>query len=109
MRRVTISIDYDDTYSADPNLWWGFILAAKNRGHRVIVVTNRDRTQQREVLTALADVPVDDVIFAGPSPKRRAAVASGWYPDIWIDDRPDTVERAPGPPWSRLWRNPRDY
>ena len=36
-----ISLDYDHTFTADPDLWVSFIKAAELRGHRVIMVTWR--------------------------------------------------------------------
>ena len=93
MRELTISIDYDETWSADPGLWKAFARMARRRGHNVLLVTNRPNEEpyRMEVLIATRGC-VDEVIFAGIAPKRHAAEQAGWDPDIWVDDLPHTVE-----------------
>ncbi len=38
---MLISIDYDDTFTADPSLWWSFIKRATWRGHKILCVSAR--------------------------------------------------------------------
>ena len=38
---MIIALDYDKTYTADPNLWDAFIKFAVFRGHKVICLTMR--------------------------------------------------------------------
>ena len=39
MEPLIIAIDFDDTFSADPELWTAFILNAQQRGHKIICVS----------------------------------------------------------------------
>lgn len=89
---VIIGLDFDDTYTADKALWDAFIAVAKQRGHRVWIVTaRRNTTENQELLDRLGpeDVPV---AFTNLSPKP-------WYMektynvkvDIWIDDNPKAL------------------
>jgi hypothetical protein len=93
MAPVLISIDYDKTWAADPVLWELFAKSAHSRGHRVILVTNRmDTPGNRKIVGENVSAFVDQIIFAGFWPKRQAAAHFGLRPDIWVDDRPDTVD-----------------
>jgi len=89
---MTISLDYDDTFTQDPGLWAAFIQAATQRGHVVLLTTNRSPAFGREVHRALHGLPVAEVIFAGRLPKRVAAARRGHRVDVWVDDLPHTVE-----------------
>lgn len=72
---MRIAIDYDGTYSADPELWKPFIYHAKSRGHEVTCVTMRYPHEPIEM----------------PCPvfyTSRKAKAIAFDADIWIDDSP---------------------
>lgn len=83
---MKIALDFDDTYTADPELWDEFVASAKNRGHSVVVVTGRRRTEEN---VADVQVPGCSVIFT-------ELLAKEWYCshfhkctfDIWIDNEP---------------------
>lgn len=97
---LTISIDYDQTYTAAPGLWRSFIADATGRGNRVVCITRReDNEKNREELRlAFADVELSQLILAGPErQKRDAAAAAGLTVDIWIDDSPQTIPSHPEP------------
>ena len=98
---ATFSIDYDGTWTSDRGLFAQFVVSAVERGHRVIVTTNRVGAGpwRAEVLRSLQGLPVADVVFAGPVPKREAVRARGYWVDVWIDDDPQTVETVLG--WRR--------
>ncbi len=36
MNKLTIAIDYDDTYTADPVFWDKFIQLAQNHNHKML-------------------------------------------------------------------------
>ena len=92
VQTVLVAIDYDATWSADPELWEAFSQYARRRGHSVALITNRPDTapNRSEVGTAVSE-HVDYMILAGPMPKQDAAAELGIRPDIWIDDNPVTV------------------
>lgn len=91
---MVVSIDYDDTWTADPYGWQLVTQLLRDRGHTVILVTNRPNIPQftREVEQAVRPF-VDDIIFAGVQmPKRVAAANLGHHVDVWIDDYPSAVD-----------------
>jgi len=97
---LTISIDYDQTFTAAPGLWRSFIADATSRGNRVVCITRREDSEQNreELRLAFADLELADLILAGPEKQKRdAAAAAGLTVDIWIDDRPETVPGQPEP------------
>ncbi len=90
MPALTIGIDYDDTYTADPMLWARFIGDARRSGHVVVCVTAR-----REPPDFTRDPPLPPdvrIVCAGQSWKKHAAAKAGFSVDIWIDDTPGLIE-----------------
>ncbi len=85
---MNIALDYDGTYTADPDFWYEFINTAKVRGHDVFIVTFRDEDYDKnDELTFLEEDGVDIFYTKG--------VAKVWWMeqfgcrvDIWIDDTP---------------------
>lgn len=85
---MTIAIDFDGTYSADPTLWDAFITHAKSRGHKVICVTARRETEEN---VAECDVPGVLTYFTSLSPKDWYMRERGIVVDIWVDDDPKVI------------------
>jgi hypothetical protein len=93
---LLISIDFDQTFTAAPGLWRSFMTEALARGNRVCCVTRREDTEKnREELRLAFGGHFGDlagVVLAGPDRRKRSAAAdAGLSPDIWIDDKPETV------------------
>ena len=87
--KVLIALDYDDTYSTDPELWLAFVTSALARGHRVEVATMRAPHEHEDLDPRLvALIPVN---FCNGVAKKLALARKGIYPNIWIDDRPDWI------------------
>ncbi len=84
-KTLTIAIDYDDTYTADPNLWDAFIADCKFKGHRVVCVTCRRRTDENREIVKIEGVPV---YFTELASKTWYMDKQGVKVDIWIDDNP---------------------
>lgn len=85
---MTIAIDFDDTYTADPVLWDRFIANAKARGHKVIIVTCRCKTDEnREVVKVDGCV----VLFTNLGSKQKFMTEAGCKVDVWIDDDPGCI------------------
>ena len=90
---MIIAIDYDRTYTADPETFNKVIELFESAGHTVICVTGRtdDRTMGAPVKNSIGVlVPV---IFAGSDWKRDAALKRGYKVDEWIDDIPEMVAK----------------
>lgn len=91
---MILAIDYDDTWTADPELWAGFCRMALARGHEVWCVTARPPAMMTEVtVTAGAVLGADRCLTAGAEPKARAFERqTGKRVDIWIDDMPEMIQ-----------------
>lgn len=87
---MLISIDYDDTFTADPDFWREFIERAKAHGHAVVCVTARwDGPGNRaELAAAMPGIPV---VFSDQRCKRDASEEAGHLVDVWIDDLPEAI------------------
>jgi hypothetical protein len=89
---TTFAIDYDGTWTADPEAFAAFANLLRKRGHRVIIVTARawnDEEASRE-----CGHHVDFVYTTRGAPKRAYCKQHGETVDIWIDDMPEMI----GPP-----------
>ena len=88
---LNISLDYDHTFTADPNLWRQFISDAQRCGHTVVCVTGRREPPDFSREPRLPDsVPI---VCVGPNGFKRDAAAKAGYPiNIWIDDMPGVIE-----------------
>ena len=86
---MKIALDYDDTYTQDPELWLRFVKDALERNHDVRVVTMRFPFEGIGMDPRLLElVPV---IFTERCAKKRVCFLQGFVVDVWIDDRPDFV------------------
>lgn len=88
---MNIALDFDDTYTADRELWDRFIADAKERGHTVWIVTARRNTEEN---AAIVDVPSCPVVFTALASKTWTMEQRGVTIDIWIDDDPETLVRG---------------
>jgi len=84
---MNIALDFDDTYTRDPELWNIFIFAARTRGHDIRIVTFRKSTMRDPALDNMG-IPV---IFTEYTQKRAFTNKMGWMVDIWIDDSPEFI------------------
>lgn len=82
---MRIGLDYDETYTRDPELWNNFIDLCHLRGHEIMIVTFRgDDTPINH------DLPIP-VYYTAAHPKRDWMNSLGIVIDIWIDDFPDLI------------------
>ena len=85
---MLFAIDYDYTYTEDPELWKAFIKLAEDKGHSFVCVTGRS------VPPGMGEIqfPVQvNIVCAGDVAKRIAAEKAGYKVDVWIDDMPETI------------------
>jgi hypothetical protein len=73
---LLIALDYDGTYTADPELWNSFIASARKNGHMVKILTMRFPHEE------IANPPCE-VVYTS-----RRAKAEFMPADIYIDDKP---------------------
>jgi hypothetical protein len=90
-RKITIGLDYDDTYTADPGLWDAFIKLARKRGHSVVCVSCRPETEEN-----MAEMNIPGVLtyLTSMSPKEWFMREQCIQVDVWIDDHPDCVKNG---------------
>lgn len=84
---MLIAIDFDETFTLDPDFWSAVLLLAKQRGHSAICATMRFEHEGDEVKTAMRGL-VENIIFTGRKAKVNAVEEAGYYPSVWIDDSP---------------------
>ncbi len=89
--QLTIGLDFDDTFTADPDFWIKFIELARSFGHVVICVSGRRETfdNRRKLESALPDGV--KVLLSYDQPKADYARENGYIVDIWIDDKPGMI------------------
>ena len=78
---MNIALDFDGTYTADPELWDKFILLCQNSGHKVTIVTMRYPEE------GINNLPYD-VIYTNRKAKIKYCLKKGITFDIWIDNNP---------------------
>ncbi len=90
---MNIAIDYDNTYTLDPNFWNMFIETTKKSGHKVYCVTNRNTSAELAEPVLQSIGKYCPVIFAGDDWKSNAVRQQGIQIDIWIDDMPELISK----------------
>lgn len=88
---LLISIDYDHTYTADPDFWDAVIEMAKLHGHDFICITNRPWVPNTTQTERVPDIPI---IAAADQLKQDAAALAGYKVNIWIDDTPGSIQQT---------------
>ncbi len=89
---MIVGIDFNHTFSADPEAFSNFIKELQSHGHTVVMITSRSEwtPQGTEVKEAVGNLL--PIVFAGEVWKKEAAEAKGYKVDIWIDDKPGGIE-----------------
>lgn len=86
---MNISLDFDRTYTLDPEFWNNFILSCERRGHTVYCVTLRHEFESGPVYKTIGKlIDHDRIIFCGQRAKLDICESQGIYIDVWIDDMP---------------------
>lgn len=88
---MIVAIDYDNTYTAAPELWNQVIKLFQEAGHTVICVTGRSDNSSMAPVVQDSIGKLVPVVFAGEQWKQEAAKKRGYKVDIWIDDMPITI------------------
>lgn len=84
-----IAMDFDDTYTAMPEIWDSFISACIAAGHQVTIVTARADSDVKSYNHDIRQVCYKhgiDVVYTHGDQKSEHFEA-----DIWIDDNPDWI------------------
>lgn len=82
---MLISLDYDKTYTCDPQFWDLFVISALTHGHEIVCVTMRHDNDAERI-----EMPCP-VVYTGRRAKRGFMEARGQIPDVWVDDSPHWI------------------
>lgn len=91
---MKIALDFDDTYTKDPDLWIKFADHCRSRGHTLCIVTARPDDNdnfdiEMSMLVKMMDIRV---IYCSYYPKRHyCATVLDMHFDVWIDDSPEAI------------------
>lgn len=100
-RAMTVSIDFDRTFAADPVMWGEFARQSAATGNTVVMVSRRPDTpkNQDEIAATLGDYreAFSQVLLVGDRLKDEAAREAGVEVDVWVDDSPQFVRSEPQP------------
>lgn len=94
---MKIAIDWDDTFTTDPQLWAYIASLAQKSGHEVFIVTMRGINQIRDIemtleeLALILEKPIR-IIPTGMNQKRQHCEFLNIAIDVWIDDSPATID-----------------
>lgn len=80
---MTIALDYDDTYTVDPDMWNEFIFLANKFGHLVVCVTLRHKHEPVQIPAT--------VFYTGRQGKLEYMQKAKVKIDVWIDDCPYNI------------------
>jgi len=96
---MNIALDYDDTYTRDPEFWNRFINMCWVKGHYVCICTCRgDNEHERIKLVESGDIITDRVpVFYtdGQAKREYMTRVGGILIHVWIDDMPDLILEGP--------------
>lgn len=98
---MKIALDYDNTYTLDPEFWDRFITATWLMNHEIRIVTIRDERHDRTAPLVRLERSLPVIYTRGVAKKWFLAhFGEGFTPDVWIDDKPETIlansEFSPG-------------
>lgn len=91
---MRIAIDFDDTYTLDPDFWDAVAAIAEGCGHRILIVTCRRGTDENMEIVRQYTGDQYAAFFTDLNPKRDYMDRQGLPVDVWIDDDPNCVEHG---------------
>jgi 5'(3')-deoxyribonucleotidase len=94
---MNIALDFDDTFTARPDLFGTFVILANARQFNVYIVSSRfdNYENRRDVENALTIERITDkiagIILCSHNSKHEVMAQKGIKIDIWIDDNPWSI------------------
>jgi hypothetical protein len=90
---MNIGLDFDDTYTRDPEGWNAFIRNFTSRGHTIYCTTFRFPEQSQQVYDSIGKViGHENCYFTSYTAKRKYMQSKGIMIDVWIDDMPMLID-----------------
>jgi hypothetical protein len=98
---MNIALDYDGTFTSDPDLWLNFIVDARNSGHEVFIVTMRYQSEVEDgSIHPMLEMMGVKVCATNRKAKKPCAKAMGLPPiHVWIDDHPEAIHKDASAIW----------
>lgn len=87
---MNIALDYDETFTRDPEGWVKSITELKKRGHNVYGVSMRYDAELKSMDKAYVDL-VDRLYLTQRRKKREYMDNLQVRIDVWIDDTPEFI------------------
>ena len=88
---MLIALDFDRTYTLDPETWNIFIRVLREKGHDIICVTSRYPEENWYIEDSIGQVC--KIFYTSRTSKRDFVNRLGIDPDVWIDDDPEFINR----------------
>ena len=93
--QLKFALDYDGTFTEDPDFWLDFIDNARKRGHSVHMVTLRSKEHDFDMIHKYLEEDYQvPIIWCDGRSKREVTEELGIKIDIWIDDMPETISKG---------------
>lgn len=87
---MNICLDYDDTFTHDPETWLTIARTLRIAGHRVIGATMRYPAEAGGMDKRYEEA-CERIFFTGRRAKQAFLHAHGDNVDVWIDDAPHWI------------------
>ena len=90
---LLVAIDYDDTWTRQTKIWKQLVANIKRQGGSCICVTSRHKdTNDGELTNSIGKHMT--ILYAKGKPKEKVAKEKGYSVDIWIDNKPETINKG---------------
>lgn len=89
---MIFSLDFDDTYTKDPEFWHQFVKLCHARGHIVYCVTFRFPHELANVWASIGQLIGEHMVVATSHQSKRVHMERlNIQVDVWIDDLPELI------------------
>ena len=88
---MNIALDYDETWTRDPDLWHAFVTAAKAKGHTVYGVTMRYPREGTDMDARYKSGCNGGIFFTSRQAKLYYMEKQDVIIHVWIDDSPNFI------------------
>lgn len=91
-KRVHFAVDYDDCFTAAPELWKVFFETAKTMGHSIWIVSCRmDNAENRDLMADETGLEPWRIKLTSMGPKKSYCEEHSIPIDVWCDDLPESI------------------
>jgi hypothetical protein len=88
----TYAIDFDGTFTTDPEAFRQIVDLLRVRGHTVLFVTQRCKQYESDIEKITGPLSIfSNVVYANGQTKEGATLRAGYSVDVWIEDNVRSV------------------